>query len=72
MKHLQQCVHAVQALRGKGVQATGRAVDVSDGPSLSRWVADAASVLGGLDIVVSNVSALSIGQDEEGWKGMLA
>jgi 3-oxoacyl-[acyl-carrier protein] reductase len=51
----------------KGVQASGRALDVSDGPALTRWVQDTASEFGGLDIVVSNVSALAIGQDEASW-----
>jgi 3-oxoacyl-[acyl-carrier protein] reductase len=59
---------AVAALRGKGVKATGRALDVADGPALAAWVTDAATELGGLDIVVANVSALAIGQDEASWK----
>ncbi len=59
---------AVAALRGTGVKATGRAVDVSDGPALTQWVTDAAGEFGGLDIVVCNVSALAIGQDEASWK----
>jgi 3-oxoacyl-[acyl-carrier protein] reductase len=58
----------VDALRRMGVRATGRALDVSDGPSLTAWVADAATELGGLDIVVASVSALAIGQDEASWK----
>jgi 3-oxoacyl-[acyl-carrier protein] reductase len=59
---------AVAALRGKGVKATGRALDVADGPALTNWVTDAATELSGLDIVVANVSALAIGQDEASWK----
>ncbi len=59
---------AVAALRGMGVKATGRALDVSDGPALTQWVQDAAGELGGLDIVVCNVSALAIGQDEASWR----
>jgi 3-oxoacyl-[acyl-carrier protein] reductase len=59
---------AVTALSARGVRATGRAVDVADGPALTQWVADAAGELGGLDIVVSNVSALAIGQDEASWQ----
>src|SRR5689334_9813352 len=51
----------VEALRGRGVRATGRALDVADGQALKAWVADAAVELGGLDIVVANVSALEIG-----------
>src|SRR4051794_5840858 len=59
---------AVAALRATGVRATGRALDVADGPALTTWIADAAAELGGLDIVVANVSALAIGQDESSWK----
>lgn len=57
----------VAATRAKGVEATGRAVDVSDGPALQRWVSDAGESLGGLDIVVANVSALAIDADEASW-----
>jgi NAD(P)-dependent dehydrogenase (short-subunit alcohol dehydrogenase family) len=59
---------AVAALREKGVQVTGRALDVADEDALKRWVGDAAAELGGLDIVVPNVSALAIAQSEEAWK----
>ena len=52
----------------QGVPVVGRAVDVSDGPALQAWVRDAAEKLGGLDIVVSNVSALAIGNDEASWR----
>ena len=63
-----EVTETVGELRARDVRATGRAVDVSDGPALAQWVADAAAELGGLDIVVANVSALSIGQDEASWK----
>ena len=59
---------AVAYLRRMGVPATGRAVDVADGPALKAWVADAATELGGLDIVIPNVSALAISNDDAGWK----
>jgi 3-oxoacyl-[acyl-carrier protein] reductase len=59
---------AVAALRTTGVRATGRALDVADGPALMQWVQDSAGELGGLDIVVANVSALAIGQDDASWK----
>ena len=58
----------VAALRETGVTATGKAVDVSDGPALAAFVAEAAETLGGVDIVVANVSALAVGADEESWK----
>jgi 3-oxoacyl-[acyl-carrier protein] reductase len=58
----------VVALKTSGVAAFGGAVDVSDGAALKAWVNDMASKLGGVDVIVSNVSALAIGQDEESWQ----
>jgi NAD(P)-dependent dehydrogenase (short-subunit alcohol dehydrogenase family) len=55
-------------LAATGVRATGRAVDVADGPALTDWVSDVAAEFGGLDILVCNVSALAIGQDEASWR----
>src|SRR5882672_12932350 len=54
---------AVAALKTKGVSAFGSSVDVADGAALRAWVGDMASKLGGIDVVVANVSALAIGQD---------
>jgi NAD(P)-dependent dehydrogenase (short-subunit alcohol dehydrogenase family) len=59
---------AAEALRGRGVRAVGRALDVKDGEALQGWVKDAAAELGGLDIVVSNVSALAIANDVAAWR----
>ena len=58
---------AVAALAATGVKATGAAVDVADGPTLKAWVAEAAVALQGLDIIVANVSAMAVSDDEEGW-----
>ncbi len=57
-----------QALTGRGGSASGSVVDVADGPALSAWVAGSAASLGGIDIVVSNVSALAIPESEESWR----
>ena len=54
-------------LQAGGVSVYGQALDVSDGPSLKSWVENAAGSLDGLDIVVANVSALAINNDEESW-----
>ena len=54
-------------LQAGGVSVFGQALDVSDGPSLKSWVESAAGSLDGLDIVVANVSALAINNDEESW-----
>ena len=59
---------AVGALRAHGVRASGKALDVSDKAALEAWVAAVAKELGGIDIVIANVSALAIGPDEENWK----
>jgi 3-oxoacyl-[acyl-carrier protein] reductase len=56
------------ALKAKGVTALGQVVDVSDGAALAAFVDAAAAAMGGLDIVVANVSALAIPNDEAGWK----
>ena len=57
----------VAALKAKGVTAFGAPVDVADKAALEAWVADSAAALGGIDIVVANVSALAVGDDEEAW-----
>jgi len=61
----------VKRLAGKGVKATGRAVDVSDTEATEKWVRDAAAEIGGIDIVVANVSALAAGAAEDAWRRML-
>ncbi len=53
---------------GKGPKVSGRVVDVADGPGLTAWVNDVATEFGGIDIVVANVSALAISNDEIGWQ----
>jgi NAD(P)-dependent dehydrogenase (short-subunit alcohol dehydrogenase family) len=58
----------VAALAAKGVKATGHSVDVRDGAALKAWIAAAAGDLGGLDILVSNVSAMGGLAGDEGWR----
>ncbi|MCQ0988707.1 SDR family NAD(P)-dependent oxidoreductase [Jiella marina] len=58
----------VSALKAEGATVYGEAVDVSDKAALETFVANAAQALGGIDIVVANVSALAVGGDEESWK----
>ena len=52
----------------QGVRISGAVVDVADGPALAAWVDSSAAALGGLDIVVANVSALAIAADEAAWQ----
>lgn len=58
---------AADKLTGKGVKAVGSAVDVGDPAALKAWVDDAATALGGVDILVCNVSALAVGDTPETW-----
>ena len=59
---------AVKSLSEKG-KVVGAPVDVANGEALRAWVADSAAALGGLDIVVSNVSAGGGGRTSiEAWR----
>jgi NAD(P)-dependent dehydrogenase (short-subunit alcohol dehydrogenase family) len=55
------------ALSGRG-QVTGSVVDVGDGEALAAWVEQSAGTMGGIDVVVANVSALAIPDTEENWQ----
>ena len=59
---------AEKAMRRQGSVVAGKQVDVGDAGALKAWVEASAAQLGGIDIVVANVSALAIAADEEGWK----
>jgi NAD(P)-dependent dehydrogenase (short-subunit alcohol dehydrogenase family) len=59
---------ALGELRDAGGTVHGEAVDVADGDALRSWVTRTAEELGGLDVVVANVSALAIPGTEENWE----
>lgn len=63
-----EVAEAEAALAAFGTKVFGGVVDVSDGPVLTAFVEAAAAAFGGLDIVVANVSALAIGQDDDCWR----
>lgn len=46
----------------------GTAVDVTDKAALSAWVTESAAAMGGIDIVIGNVSALAVTDDEAAWQ----
>jgi len=46
----------------------GSAVDVTDAAGLATWVNGAAERMGGIDCVISNASALSVGATDENWQ----
>ena len=68
-----QVAETVAALRAGGATATGASVDVADAAGLKSWVDSVADELGGLDILVANVSALSRAGDmsEDAWRAAL-
>jgi len=67
-RHDADVQQALRSLQAKGIDAFGSALDVADAAALKRWVEASAARFGGLDIVIANVSALAIGQDEESWR----
>jgi NAD(P)-dependent dehydrogenase (short-subunit alcohol dehydrogenase family) len=63
---------AVAALKKKGVPAFGRAVDVTDANALKGWIQASAEALGGIDVLVCNVSALAVGDSPDTWEKAFA
>jgi len=63
-------IEATRAELGPGGHAA--ACDLSDAAAVARWVAEAASSLGGIDALVNNASGFGMGDDEEGWRKGLA
>jgi len=59
------------ALSKSGAKVIGTSVDVGNEAQLTKWVNDSAKSMGGLDIVVCNVSALAIPESEENWQTSL-
>lgn len=59
------------ALVGSRGHISGTAMDMGDAAAVARWVGDSASMFGGIDIVVSNVSALAIPDTDENWEASL-
>ena len=68
----QAVARAAADLEQSGFQVTGEAVDVANGAQLAAWVDRSEDRLGGLDIVVTNVSAVgsALGPKlgDEGWQ----
>jgi NAD(P)-dependent dehydrogenase (short-subunit alcohol dehydrogenase family) len=67
-RHADEVAAVADTLADAGTTAVGRTLDVTDGDALREWVEEAAAELGGLDIVIANVSALAIGDGEANWQ----
>ncbi len=66
-RNVEQVAQTQRDLSGVG-SIRGTAVDVTDAAALAAWVQEAAGRMGGIDCVVSNASALSIGAADENWQ----
>jgi 3-oxoacyl-[acyl-carrier protein] reductase len=64
-------VKATQEQLSERGNVTGSVVDVGDEQALTAWVERSADALGGIDVVVANVSALAIPDTEENWQASL-
>jgi NAD(P)-dependent dehydrogenase (short-subunit alcohol dehydrogenase family) len=62
---------ATAAASAHGVRAFGEALDVRDGSAVRSWFAHAVAQLGGLDIVISNVSTRPTESGEAMWREAL-
>ena len=54
-------------LRQHGGRGYGTACDLADGAAVTRFVNDAATALGGIDVLVNNASGFGMKDDEQGW-----
>jgi 3-oxoacyl-[acyl-carrier protein] reductase len=59
---------AETALKAQGIRAFGTALDVRDSAAFGAWFQGAVTNLGGLDIVVSNVSTRPTMKGEDAWR----
>ena len=55
------------ALSVGGATVLGTPLDIADADALTAWVTGSAELLGGIDMIVSNVSALAIEDKPENW-----
>ena len=69
-RNLDQVNAAVAVLEAKGVRAYGDAVNIADGVALKAWIARAAEQLGGVDVLISNASALPRDSSEAAWQSL--
>lgn len=67
-RNTQEVGATVAALKAKGVEAFGQALDVADGAALAGWIESSAKQLGGIDTLVCNASALAVGDSAETWE----
>ena len=57
----------VAEIRQRGVKAHGASCDLADAAAITRYIADAAAALGGINVLVNNASGFGRTDDEAGW-----
>jgi 3-oxoacyl-[acyl-carrier protein] reductase len=67
-RNAEEVTQTAKDFSSHGVTVLGRVVDVADGPALAAFVNEAAAAMGGIDIVVANVSALALPNEEVNWQ----
>lgn len=60
-----------QTISNDAVDVVGTVLDMGDPVAINTWVTDSAEHFGGIDIIVSNVSALAIPDTDENWEASL-
>ncbi|MBY0339301.1 MAG: SDR family oxidoreductase [Acetobacteraceae bacterium] len=58
-------------IAARGVTAHAAALDLADAAAVATYVADAATALGGIDVLVNNASGFGAQDTEEGWAASL-
>jgi len=58
-------------LNAVGHKVHAAVCDLGDGVALARWVDDAATALGGIDVLVNNASGFGASDDEAGWEASI-
>jgi 3-oxoacyl-[acyl-carrier protein] reductase len=59
-------------LREHGTKIVGIACDLGDEPQVTRYVNEAANMLGGIDVLVNNASGVGTKDDESGWESSVS
>lgn len=67
-RNTQEVAATVAALKASDVSSYGEALDVGDTSALEQFIGRAAQLLGGLDILVCNASALVSGSDADAFR----
>ena len=58
----------VASVTKSGVQAFGGTLDVTEADALRSWIVKASETLGGIDVLIPNVSALAVTNTEDSWQ----